>query len=281
MRREAAESQSYRGGYSARKEGEWMIKAIFLDVDNTLFSHTQKKVPDDAMEAIHQFQKKGGLVFMSTGRHVSELKELELDKLNLDGYVMMNGTIILDRNMELVAGVEFQGEALQSLLDLFERKERPVALLEKNCFYMNYIDDVVRQVQVDYSLAPPAVHGWTGNPLYGGVTYVSREEEAEFKKNEIGPGVLVERWGDFGVDLVPHSGGKAYGLKQVGKVYNLKPEEMMAFGDADNDLSMLKYAGIGVAMGNGLDVVKEAADYVTDSVDEGGVANAMKHFGLI
>lgn len=58
MRREAAESQSYRGGYSARKEGEWMIKAIFLDVDNTLFSHTQKKVPDDAMEAIHQFQKK-------------------------------------------------------------------------------------------------------------------------------------------------------------------------------------------------------------------------------
>ena len=56
---------------------------------------------------------------------------------------------------------------------------------------------------------------------------------------------------------------------------------MMAFGDGGNDIEMLRYAGIGVAMGNADDAVKAAADYVTTSVDDDGIMNALKHFGLI
>ena len=55
----------------------------------------------------------------------------------------------------------------------------------------------------------------------------------------------------------------------------------MAFGDGGNDIGMLRHAGVGVAMGNAKDDVKAAADYVTDSVDENGIFNAMKHFGII
>ena len=55
----------------------------------------------------------------------------------------------------------------------------------------------------------------------------------------------------------------------------------MAFGDGGNDISMLKTAAIGVAMGNANDEVKDAADYITTSVDEDGIQNALRHFGLI
>ena len=55
----------------------------------------------------------------------------------------------------------------------------------------------------------------------------------------------------------------------------------MAFGDGGNDISMLRHAGIGVAMGNANDDVKAVADYVTTSVDENGIANALKHFHII
>ena len=55
----------------------------------------------------------------------------------------------------------------------------------------------------------------------------------------------------------------------------------MAIGDGENDIGMISYAGIGVAMGNASDEVKNAADYVTDTVDEDGLANALRHFGLI
>ena len=55
----------------------------------------------------------------------------------------------------------------------------------------------------------------------------------------------------------------------------------MAFGDGENDISMLEFAGIGVAMGNAGDEVKAIADYVTDSVDDDGIEKALVHFGLI
>ena len=61
----------------------------------------------------------------------------------------------------------------------------------------------------------------------------------------------------------------------------IAPDETMAFGDGFNDIGMLGYAGIGVAMGNAADAVKAGADYVTASVEEGGIADALDHFGIL
>ncbi len=58
-------------------------------------------------------------------------------------------------------------------------------------------------------------------------------------------------------------------------------EQIMAFGDGVNDAEMLRFDGIGVAMGNAVEVTKEAADYITDSVDNDGILKALQHFGLI
>ena len=58
-------------------------------------------------------------------------------------------------------------------------------------------------------------------------------------------------------------------------------EETMAFGDGGNDISMLRHAGIGVAMGNANNDVKAASNYTTTSVDEDGIANALKYFGIV
>ena len=63
--------------------------------------------------------------------------------------------------------------------------------------------------------------------------------------------------------------------------FGLDRTEIMAFGDEDNDVEMIGFAGIGVAMGNGTGEAKEAADYVTASVDEDGVRKALQHFGIL
>ena len=60
-----------------------------------------------------------------------------------------------------------------------------------------------------------------------------------------------------------------------------KRSQTMAFGDGENDMAMLRFAGIGVAMGNGSDLLKQKADYVTASVDDDGIEKALLHFGLI
>ena len=57
--------------------------------------------------------------------------------------------------------------------------------------------------------------------------------------------------------------------------------EIMAFGDGENDIDMLQFAGVGVAMGNADEKVKAMADYVTDTVENDGIEKALRHFGLI
>ena len=74
---------------------------------------------------------------------------------------------------------------------------------------------------------------------------------------------------------------KGVGLKRLADFLEVPIEQTMAIGDTENDLAIIKAAGIGVAMGNAKDDVKAAADYVTASVDEDGIYKALKHFGVI
>jgi len=81
-------------------------------------------------------------------------------------------------------------------------------------------------------------------------------------------------------EVMTGSVSKGNAVAYLADILNISKEEIMCIGDSENDLSMINYAGIGVAMGNGLDMVKEAADFVTDTNDNSGVAKAINHFVL-
>ena len=88
-------------------------------------------------------------------------------------------------------------------------------------------------------------------------------------------------WTEYGTDIIAQSGGKVMGMKQMLRFHGIRSEEIIAFGDGENDADMMEFAGIGVAMGNGEDLVKRRADYVTDDVDAGGILHALKHYGIL
>jgi len=71
---------------------------------------------------------------------------------------------------------------------------------------------------------------------------------------------------------------KAEALKKVADYYHIPKERIIAFGDEGNDLAMIDYAGVGVAMGNATDAVKSIANYVTDTNEEHGVATFLAHY---
>jgi hypothetical protein len=87
--------------------------------------------------------------------------------------------------------------------------------------------------------------------------------------------------GLMGADVVEQEASKAEGLKRLCAHYGIPMEQTVAFGDSMNDYEIIREAGIGIAMGNSCRELKEAADYVTDRIDENGVWNACRHFGLI
>ena len=79
---------------------------------------------------------------------------------------------------------------------------------------------------------------------------------------------------------MPKGIGKGESLLEIAKYYDIPIEDTIAFGDEENDLTMIEAAGIGVAMGNAIDLVKEAADYITLSNDEDGIADYLEKFVL-
>jgi hypothetical protein len=89
------------------------------------------------------------------------------------------------------------------------------------------------------------------------------------------------RWHPAFTDVTAQGADKGEGVLTMAKHFGLDPQYTMAFGDGGNDASMIRTAGIGVAMGNALESLKQEADYTTTSVDEDGVLNALRHYGLV
>lgn len=256
-----------------------MIKAAFFDVDGTIYSHESKCVPESTLKALEELRKKGIKIFLATGRHFSEIDEFPVGKLYFDGYIMLTGQICADQNRKIIYGNAIEGEDATYLLNAYKNKEMPIMLVEKDRLYVNYVDDTVVKGQAEISSPIPEVCAYEGAPVYQIICYGGKELEEELTPKL--PNCKITRWCPFGVDIISKTGGKVTGIKKMLEYHDLKVEEMIAFGDGENDMEMLEFAAIGVAMGNAEDEVKAVSDYVTTDIDEDGIWNACKHFGLI
>ena len=94
-------------------------------------------------------------------------------------------------------------------------------------------------------------------------------------------GCRSTRWHERGIDIIPQNGSKKMGMEKVMEYFQLEREQIMAFGDGKNDIEMLSFAGVGVAMGNASDLVKGYADEVCEDAKDGGIYQTLKRRGLI
>ena len=256
-----------------------MIKAIFFDIDGTLLSHKTRSVPVSARKAIQTLQEKGIHCVCASGRSMMEIEELPINDVPFDSYIALNGQVVFNKDREFLFGNPIQNEEKELIIHLFNEKKTPVMMIEKDRIYMNFVNDYVIKAQADVSTPVFGCEEYSGNDFYMVSVYVDSEHEELFrtKFNHC----LVTRWHDLGLDIVSKEGGKVAGIQKYLEMNDILLEETMAFGDGENDMEMLKYAHIGVAMGNGKEAVKEIADYVTDDIDEDGVFSALKHFNLL
>lgn len=257
-----------------------MIKAVFFDVDGTLVSHKTKSIPDSAKQALINLRKKGIKVFLSTGRHIRELKKMPTNEMEFDGYILLNGQLGLDEKQNIIFSNAFKKEDVDGLLDIFHKKEYPFVLVNAEGHYMNFINEFVEVAMEGVSTPVPRIREYQGEELYQATVFILPEKDEVFSK-KLPSGCKMARWGTHGADIIATEGGKAVGMKFFSELLGILPEEMMAFGDAQNDIDMIEYAGIGIAMGNGEECLKQIADYVTSDVDEHGVLNALHRYNLL
>ncbi len=257
-----------------------MIKAVFFDVDGTLVSHKTKSVSESSRKAIQKLKEQGIKVFLSTGRHIHTLEKLPTHDIEFDGYIILNGQIGLDAEKKMIFSNPFGKTELERLVEIFNSKQYPFVLVNEDGHYINYADEVTKIAMAGVSTAVPPIREYRGEPLYQACVFLLPEYDEEFAK-VLPEGCKLARWGIHGADIIDANGGKSVGMQFFGKLLGINPEEMMAFGDAQNDIDMIEYAGIGIAMGNAEECLKQIADDVTTSVDDDGVCNALIKHGLI
>ena len=266
------------------------FRAIALDLDGTLTNH-DKVVTPRTRQALLQAESKGAIIILASGRPtygiVPVAECLELEKRG--GYILSyNGGNIVNAKTGEKLFSQFLPDAVIPILYKYA-KEKNHALLGyagneiitemPNDQYVKEESRInkmnIRKVDnlLDALEPHPTKLLMTGDPT----DMIKAEEELV---EILGEKMDIFRSAPFFLELVPKGIDKAQSLLRLLSKINLTPADLMAFGDGYNDLSMLKLAGVGVAMANAAPEVRADADYVTLSNEEDGVAEALLHFGM-
>ncbi|WP_101473652.1 MULTISPECIES: Cof-type HAD-IIB family hydrolase [Fusobacterium] len=260
-----------------------MIKAVFFDVDGTLVSFKTHKVSQGTLDAIKQMQAKNIKVFVATGRHPSILYlGNNVDEIKFDGFVTLNGQYCFTDKNEVIYEKHICKEDIESIVKFIKENDITCGFVEDKEMYLNQITDSVRNVLNSVNLPIPLITD-ISRAIHGKVFQLNPYIPVDFQDKfmEAMPNCEATRWSPLFIDVIPAGGGKHVAIEKIMDYYGYSRDEIMAFGDGGNDKTMIMAAGIGVAMGNANEDVKEVADYVTASVDDEGVVKALKYFNII
>ncbi|MDY3919445.1 MAG: Cof-type HAD-IIB family hydrolase [Candidatus Limivivens sp.] len=261
--------------------------AVF-DLDGTL-TNSRKEITPVTKEALMRYQQAGGTVVLASGRPtfgvVPLARILEMEKYG--GYILsFNGGMILDcRTGKPIYQVSL-GEEIPAKVGAFARAHRAAVLTYENEFLITETpeDLYVQKESAINKMAVKKVKSF-GDYVTFPVTKCLMTAEGnrcarleEILKGEVGDSLSIYRSEPYFLEIMPQGIDKANSLQRLLKHLGRTRETMAAFGDGFNDKGMIAFAGLGVAMQNAQPVVKAAADFVTLSNDEDGVAYVIHKF---
>jgi Cof subfamily protein (haloacid dehalogenase superfamily) len=257
-----------------------MIKAVFLDIDGTMVSFKTHCISEETKKALREARKNGTKIFVATGRHRSDINNL--GNLEFDGYMSLNGAYCWVGS-QMVFKKSIPQKDVENFIDFIEKEPKiSCFFVEADRVTVNMINEEVQKMIKLVNFSPRTVIPVSEilhKEIFQLTAFFSVEQECHIMK--MLPGCQASRWHPTFADIIVKGVDKSVGIRKISDYFSFRREEIMAIGDGGNDISMIKYAGTGVAMGNAVEEVKQAADYVTATVDENGAGKALKHFGII
>ena len=257
--------------------------ALFFDIDGTLVSFKTHEIPPSTIFALTQAKANGHKVFIATGRPPLIITNLGAIEHLIDGYVTINGALCFVGN-EVVRCKDIPKDAVLTVVE--DAKEKNYGLIvvgEKDVSVLDphgEVDRIFRgEIAVKNLDQAKPFDVVLKQRILQLTPFFPEAYERELMQRI--PCCTSGRWHPAFTDITAKGADKGEGIMSMALHFGLNPQYTMAFGDGGNDSSMIRAAGIGVAMGNALESLKAEADYTTTSVDDDGVLNALRHFNLI
>lgn len=253
-----------------------------FDMDMTLLDHSDGKIPDSTYRAIERLRERYYIV-IATGRDLDSKFSAGLRELvEPDAVIHLNGTKVTVGD-ELIYHHAMQKDLVRRVLEFSEGKDFSVGITTgTEDYYVNpeiiKRQDILRWGETQRTFRDP----WE---LLGmevrTMTYIGDEPGAKLLEAEFPELKLPMFSSKSGADIIEKEASKAEGLVRLCEYYGVPLADTVAFGDSMNDYEIIRAAGIGIAMGNSIEELKEVADYVTTRIDEDGIWNACVHLHLL
>lgn len=267
------------------------IKLVAIDIDGTLLDQ-DRKIRSAVKDAITAAKAQGVTVVLCTGRPLpgvkNQLAELNLNEAN-DYVITYNGSLVqATQSGEIISSYELSYEDYQEIEYMSRQVGSHFHSLDDKGIYTANRDiskySVHEAYLVDMPLYYRAVDEMTPDMRYIKVMMIDHPAVLDQAIAKL-PAWFLEKYTTvksdaFYYEILNKNASKGSALQKLAEYLGIEQAEVMAIGDNENDLSMIEYAGIGVAMGNSIDKVKAAADIVTATNQEEGVAKVMKEYVL-
>lgn len=262
-------------------------KALLFDVDGTLFN-SNHEISKLTLEGIKKAYEKGIKIAVVTGRSPSGVKSVK-DQLGFSvPFICSGGAIAFDNKGKIIYENALGGKNTKDVIDYVKSLKIDALwnVYANDKWYAEKLDDYrtrreeeilcTKAETIDVNLIPSInIDKVMFIATDDVISYLDIKLREEFKNFAIVRSQVII------VEVTANNVNKATAINSILDEWKLDKNEIIAFGDSNNDLEMLDYVGVGVAMGNASDNVKNQSDYVTLGNDSDGIYYALKHFGII
>ena len=261
--------------YKAKK-----IKIIFFDIDDTLRNSKTGFVPSTIPTIFKQLREKGILTGIATGRGIFGVVP-EITALKPDFFVTLNGAYIEDKKGNVIYSNKIAKDKVEDYITWTKEVGIDYGLVGSHAAKLSRRTEMISQaIDPIYPNLDVDPDFYQKEDIYQMWTFEDQGDDLTLPKS-LASTLRMVRWHEHSSDVMPISGSKAAGVAKVVDQLGLKPENVMVFGDGLNDLELFDYAGISVAMGVSHDKIKEKADYITKTLEEDGIFDALEGFGMV
>ena len=247
-----------------------MIKAAFFDIDGTLLSFKTHRVSEGTIRAFDMLHRYGVRTFISSGRPMVLIPPMPVD---FEGYITMNGGYVFVGNpATLLLSNPIPAEDLNAWIDFAKQNNLCTMVFTADGMMLAQPNEAGAKLreQLEFTMPPVVdIEAMRKAEAYQIIALMPADFGA------VMPHCRLPRWHPAFTDIVADGNSKAAGMEAICRHFGIWQEETLAFGDGGNDIEMLQWAGIGVAMGNAEQNVKDHADIVTTDVDHEGIEQAV------
>lgn len=260
------------------------VKAVFFDIDGTLVSFKTHRVTASNLEVLDALRKKGIKVFISTGRMLGMTSVL--DGIGFDGYIANNGAAIYDSSKKMIHGRLLPKKELYSLRERLKTADLPpfaVSFMTADNYYLNCKSSLAEDVARVVGVTPPIlsnIDDIVEMDVYQMCVYLKGKALDDLMEGWL-TGCTASVWNPVFADVNEKGITKAYGIDRMLELFGIDLSQTLSFGDGGNDIPMLEHTAISICMGNADEAVRAASYYVTETVDEDGVAKALVRLGVL